>query len=134
MLQASRIALLGLLALMQLIAPLVHAHTGGGQFSGAVHLPGLEFLAQPSGQSATLGGDVGLDVIVSLAPGVKTPEDATPPPPDLALAVAAVLGAANGPAASNPHFPPPPDPAPKPGSWLKPAPRAPPSAAADALH
>lgn len=45
MLQAHRIAIIILLTMMQSFSPLVHAHLGGLQSAGAIHLPGLEFLS-----------------------------------------------------------------------------------------
>jgi hypothetical protein len=73
--QASRIAIIGFLALVQLFAPLVHAHAGGGQASGRLHIPGLEFLGRLVGhfiEHTEDGGD-SLDVIVVPSLGLKNP-------------------------------------------------------------
>lgn len=88
MIQASRIVIIGLLALMQMIAPLVHAHAGGGQSPGIMHVPGLEFLAKSSGTSAQSSLDkASLDIIVSLAPGLKDKGDLVAPDLEYVLPV-----------------------------------------------
>ena len=70
--QASRIAILAFLTLLQLFAPLVHAHAGGGQFSGAIHVPGLEFLSKAHGNSFQgYLHEAGADFIVGLADGFR---------------------------------------------------------------
>ena len=126
--QASRIALIGLLALMQLFAPLVHAHTGGGRFSGAVHVPGLEFLGKSNGTfAATPSGPVECQgVIVGLAPGLKNQGDHAVPAPDPESGLLAIFSQAKGSPQERPVFSPPRDFPPRQADWLKPSPRAPP--------
>ncbi len=124
--QFSRIAIIGLLALMQLFAPLVHAHAGGGQFSGAIHLPGLEFLSQAEeGSAQSFTHYTSHDVIVGLAQGVKDRSCHATPTPDhdgILLANEWVAPAFTEPAGHLPSFlPSPPQP-----NWLKTSPRAPP--------
>lgn len=122
--QASRLLAIGLLALAQLFAPLVHAHAGGGDSLGGLHLPGLEFLAKADGTSAQPQGHKAcLDVIVGLAPGLKDKAPAFPgpdpaPPPGLRP-----LAGRFAPSPAPPPFlfPPPARP-----PWLAPSPRAPP--------
>jgi len=83
MIQASRIVIIGLLALMQLIAPLVHAHTGGGQSTGFIHVPGLEFLANTGGDLAQPLDEPGsYDLIVGLTPGLKDNSENVAPAAD----------------------------------------------------
>jgi hypothetical protein len=69
MTRAPRVALFLLLALMQAIAPWVHAHTGL-ETGGFLHLPGLEFLA-PGGQgpAATEAAPDAMDLIVGIQAG-----------------------------------------------------------------
>ena len=126
--QASRIALIGLLALMQLFAPLVHAHTGGGRFSGAVHVPGLEYLGLPTGTfaQAPAGLEECQDVIVMLAPGLKNQGDHAIPSPDPEHFLSAVFSLVIGSQVARTAFPPPGDAPPLQAIWLKPSPRAPP--------
>ena len=70
--QAFRITLLVLLALMQLFAPLVHAHVGSAEVYGKIHVPGLEFLGRVQQHSAQSFEQKGaLDVIVGLAKGLR---------------------------------------------------------------
>ena len=74
--QASRIATIILYALMQFIAPLVHAHAGGGQLSGAIHVPGLEFLGKADGKSAqAFTHQASQGVIVGVATGLRIQGD-----------------------------------------------------------
>lgn len=128
MLQASRIAIIGLLALMQLFAPLVHAHTGGGVLPGSVHLPGLEFLAQSGGNFAQppAGQDEYRDVIVVPAPGLKNHDDRGIPAadPEFALPIlwSLLTGLCGGVLVSKP----PADFLSLATAWLQPSPRAPP--------
>ena len=76
--QASRTAILAILTLLQLFAPLVHAHAGGGQFSGAIHVPGLEFLSKANGNSVQgYIHEAGSDFIVGLADGFRDQKPAT---------------------------------------------------------
>lgn len=83
MLSTSRIVLIGLLALMQLIAPLVHAHASGGGVTGFPHLPELEVLAhQPTNGIEASAGEDREDLIVSVAPGLKSHADRLTPGPD----------------------------------------------------
>ena len=126
--QASRIAIIGLLALMQLFAPLVHAHTGGGRFSGAIHVPGLEFLGLSNGASAQspAGQEEPPGVIVVLAPGLKNQGGHAIPAANPVPTLPAVFTTVTGPLAGRPTFPPPRDVSPPQACWLKPSPRAPP--------
>jgi len=127
--QASRIAILGLLALMQLFAPLVHAHAGGGQFPGMIHLPGLEFLSKPNGTAAQPPASPAesRDVIVGLAPGLKNQGNHTIPAPDpKCLRPVPFSPAAIPPQRLEGFIPSPPCFLP-PTLWLAPAPRAPPA-------
>ncbi|MBP1152876.1 MULTISPECIES: hypothetical protein [Methylocaldum] len=66
---ASRTILLVLLTLMQVIAPWVHAHTGG-ETGGFLHVPGLEFLSK-SGETSVQADAPPLDqdVIISVQAG-----------------------------------------------------------------
>jgi hypothetical protein len=124
---ASRIAIVGLLTLLQLFAPLVHAHVGGGQFSGVMHVPGLEFLARVHGKSAqACTHTAGPEVIVGWATGRGNRGDETNAnletgfnlPPNLIL----VSGLPSDSASRFPifHFSPPRT------FWLGSVPRAPP--------
>jgi len=127
--QASRIAIIGLLALMQLFAPLVHAHTGGGQLAGTMHVPGLEFLAQPTnGHSAQTPAGQGecLDVIVVPAPGLKNPGDHAIPTPDPELLLAVLSSLVAGSPAGHPSVSLPRSFLLLDAAKLKPSPRAPP--------
>jgi len=125
--QASRIAIIGLLALMQLFAPLVHAHLGGESVLGAVHVPGLEFLGHAKDHSAQASHGCGeySDVIVVLAPCHKSEQAIATPSPDAALLAAFIFAAT--PPSGPPAFPPPRLLAIPQAPWLKPSPRAPPS-------
>jgi len=90
--QTSRIAVSCLWVLMQFFAPLVHAHEGGGHFSGTLHVPGLEFLVKANGKSAQAFNYKGCnDVIVSLASGLKSRGDKTTAAPDTDFEVPAKL-------------------------------------------
>jgi len=61
--------LFGLLTLMQVIAPWVHAHTGG-ETGGFLHVPGLEFLAKGEKVLAQLDtSPIDQDVIVGVQAG-----------------------------------------------------------------
>jgi hypothetical protein len=129
MLQAFRIAILSLLALMQLFAPLVHAHAGGGPFSGMIHIPGLEFLSKQDGsavQSLTCPGDAD-GLIVGLELGLKNQGDQAIPAPDLDSALLVYFSLrALAPPSLPVHFP---SSAvfPVHRGWLSPVPRAPPA-------
>lgn len=129
MLQASRSAIIGLLALMQLFAPLVHAHTGGGgQFAGAIHIPGLEFLAKTHGKSAQapVGQGEGLDVVVVPASGLKNQGVHAIPASDVSSTLPTLSNLATGSPGRHPaflalqNFPL------SKAAWLQPSPRAPP--------
>ncbi len=81
--QASRIAILAFLTLLQFFAPLVHAHAGGRQFSGAIHVPGLEFLSKANGNSVQgIIHEAGADLIVGLADGFRDQKPATQASPE----------------------------------------------------
>ena len=81
--QAPRIAILALLALMQLFAPLVHAHVGGTNFNGTIHVPGLEFLVKARTHSAQAFSEKGcFDFIIGLANGFRDLRDGTKNLPD----------------------------------------------------
>lgn len=126
--QTSRIAIIGLLALMQLFAPLVHAHAGGGQFAGALHIPGLEFLAKSNGHSALAPAGQGecLDVIVVPAPGLKNPGDHGIPTPDPEPLLPVLFNLMLGLRGGTPVFSTPPRFPPLKEAWRQPSPRAPP--------
>ena len=130
MLQTFRLAVLSLLLLLQLFAPLVHAHAGGGPVSGMLHVPGLEFLGKPDGSAAEPAGgqpDTG-QLIVGMAPGLKNPGACALP--------ASASGFPPATPASAPGFKPPTAASPLPPGplaiarlcWLAPATRAPPPA------
>ena len=81
--KAPRIAILALLALMQLFAPLVHAHVGGTDFNGTIHVPGLEFLVKARTHSAQAFSEKGcFDFIIGLANGFRDLRDGTKNLPD----------------------------------------------------
>lgn len=126
--QASRIAIIGLLALMQLFAPLVHAHTGGGQFPGAIHVPGLEFFGLSHGISAQAPEGCGESkgVIIVLAQGLKNPGNFAIPTPDTAPALPSAFTVVIGSPEGHPAFSQACGFSPPPIVWLKPSPRAPP--------
>ncbi|MDD5037611.1 MAG: hypothetical protein PHE55_23020 [Methylococcaceae bacterium] len=129
MLFASRIAILGLLALMQLFAPLVHAHAGGGPASVTIHVPGLEFLAQQEGGYVqAFNHPAGFDVIIGLAPGLKHQGDSALPAPDTGSALPACFARLTNPALDRDSFCFFPSVPLLGQSWLTPAPRAPPAA------
>ena len=84
--QASRIVAIILFPLMQFFAPLVHAHAGGGQFSGAIHVPGLEFLDVAIGTSAkAFNYEASSGVIVGVATGLRIQGDEANSAPDAAF-------------------------------------------------
>lgn len=84
MIKTSRFILVGLLALIQMIAPLVHAHAGRGGTSGFLHLPGLEQLTRPPGTgSQALGSQAAQqELIVCLAPALKDRDGPISPSPN----------------------------------------------------
>jgi len=72
MLSAFRKSLIIVLAMLQLFAPLLHAHTGINDFTqGGLHIPGLE--SYPSNQDAPVWDSEGLLVVVDA--GIKNPHD-----------------------------------------------------------
>jgi hypothetical protein len=73
MFRPPKLTLYALLALMQIIAPWVHAHTGAETGSGW-HIPGLEFLSK-DGQSFSTAGESTyvMDRIVGIPAGVWSP-------------------------------------------------------------
>lgn len=129
MLQASRLAIIGLWALMQLFAPLVHAHAGGGQWFGTVHVPGLEFLAKSDAAcaQADTGGGGPVDVIVGPAPGMKLSDGFAPPLADADFTVPPRFRWAAAAYRARKAPPPLPTASPPRQAWLKPSPRAPPA-------
>ena len=73
----SRALLIGLFALLQLVAPLVHAHVGNDSHTRALHLPGLEFLAfkdTPIAGQETFPADSGA-LIVGMSLGITLHAD-----------------------------------------------------------
>lgn len=77
-----RFALCAVLALMQMLAPWVHAHTGveTGRF---LHLPGLEFLAgTDKGCAAADAQPDGADLIVGLQAGPCKGSESIRPAPE----------------------------------------------------
>ncbi|QSA96607.1 hypothetical protein [Methylococcus sp. EFPC2] len=83
MLFTSRFLLIGLLALMQMFAPLVHAHSGGaGVTVGFPHLPELEVLSRTSPAGIEIGADRGIaEFVIGLAPALKSDGDGLAPGP-----------------------------------------------------
>ena len=78
MLIVFRNSLIVVLALLQLFAPLVHAHSGSNTFNKGLHLPGLEAFSThydaPVIQNVKLDNDnEGLLVVVDA--GIKNPQD-----------------------------------------------------------
>lgn len=71
---SSRYAIIGILALMQLLAPFLHAHVGGSAWGARFHLPGLEFLSRSTEVAALSCAGVGDQsaLIISPALGLKT--------------------------------------------------------------
>ncbi len=66
------------LAMLQLFAPLVHAHTGNNNFNQGLHVPGLEFYR--ANQDASVGQNVNADwdsegLLVVVDAGIKNPQD-----------------------------------------------------------
>lgn len=68
-----------MLAMLQLFAPLLHAHTGGNDFTqGGLHLPGLE--SYPGNHDAPIFQGVNHDwdaegLLVVVDAGIKKPQD-----------------------------------------------------------
>jgi hypothetical protein len=78
MLPVIRQSFLIVLALLQLFAPLVHAHTGSNNFNQGLHIPGLELYRAtqdtPVSQSVNVDWDSeGFLVVVDT--GIKNPQD-----------------------------------------------------------
>ena len=79
MLSAFRKSLIIVLAMLQLFAPLLHAHTGINDFTqGGLHIPGLE--SYPSNQDAPVFQSVNHDwdsegLLVVVDAGIKNPHD-----------------------------------------------------------
>jgi hypothetical protein len=71
--------LLMLLALLQVFAPLVHAHTGEISFNQGIHIPGLETLHKKSNDILfvdKVNQDFGADgILVIVDAGIKSPQD-----------------------------------------------------------
>jgi hypothetical protein len=59
------------LVLMQILAPWVHAHTGGETMGGFLHLPGLEFLDKADAGYASQDRAAAMDVIVGVQTGIQ---------------------------------------------------------------
>lgn len=78
MLSVHRKSLIIVLAMLQLFAPLLHAHTGGKNFTQGLHLPGLE--SYPINQDAPVLQNVNVDwdsdgLLIVVDAGIKTPHD-----------------------------------------------------------
>jgi hypothetical protein len=78
MLLVLRKSLILVLAMLQLFAPLVHAHTGDKNFNQGLHVPGLEPYLK--NQDAPVFQDVNLDwdsegLLVVVGAGIKNPQD-----------------------------------------------------------
>jgi hypothetical protein len=89
-----RNALLMMLAMLQLVAPLVHAHAGNFKSSEGIHLPGFESYA--STQHAVVVKKVNLNhgaegLLVVMDAGIKDPQDATIETKDIGYALPVTL-------------------------------------------
>jgi hypothetical protein len=78
MLPVIRQSFIILLAMLQLFAPLVHAHTGSNNFNQGLHIPGLELYRAI--QDASVGQNVNADwdsegLLVVVDAGIKNPQD-----------------------------------------------------------
>lgn len=75
MIHSLRKSLIILIALLQLVAPLVHAHTSGMQGAfGGIHLPGLEFINSDKfkpGLRAEAPGNDGCGMAIGVSCGVE---------------------------------------------------------------
>jgi hypothetical protein len=76
MLSALNKSLILVLAMLQLFAPLVHAHTGNNGFNQGIHIPGLESFHQ--NHDALVSQNVNLDkdsdgLLVMVDMGIKNP-------------------------------------------------------------
>jgi hypothetical protein len=90
--QASRLLVIGFLALVQTFAPLVHAHAGGAAPAGFAHVPGLEFLAGKAGVGVRAqAAQEAFGLVVGLAPGLENRAARGAPVPDWGLAPAPAL-------------------------------------------
>lgn len=73
--QTSRLLVIALLTLVQTFAPLVHAHTGGAESAGFLHVPGLERFERLAGSpeicAKTRSAGDAADLIVGLAPALE---------------------------------------------------------------
>ena len=66
------------LAMLQLLAPLVHAHTGASNFNQGLHIPGLELFQTNQDTTAIRNVDPGLaseGLLVMVEAGIKNPLD-----------------------------------------------------------
>jgi hypothetical protein len=78
MLSVHRKSLIIVLAMLQLFAPLVHAHTGDKNFNQGLHIPGLESYLK--NQDAPVFQDVNANwdsegLLVLVDAGIKNPQD-----------------------------------------------------------
>jgi hypothetical protein len=78
MLPVIRQSFIIVLAMLQLFAPLVHAHTGSNNFNQGLHIPGLELYR--ANQDASVGQNVNADwdsegLLVVVDAGIKNPQD-----------------------------------------------------------
>lgn len=78
MLPVIRQSFIIVLAMLQLFAPLVHAHTGNNNFNQGLHVPGLELYR--ANQDASVGQNVNANwdsegLLVVVDAGIKNPQD-----------------------------------------------------------
>lgn len=67
-----------ILALLQLVAPLVHAHTGHKSFTQGLHIPGLELYRTSQDASVLQAVNSGSDaegLLIVVDAGIKSPQD-----------------------------------------------------------
>lgn len=73
--------MLVLIALLQLVAPLVHAHSAGAQpFAKGIHLPGLEFISAANNMPGIHAEASHIDccgILIDLCCGLKQSKTAT---------------------------------------------------------
>ncbi|WP_051384080.1 hypothetical protein, partial [Methyloglobulus morosus] len=78
MLPVIRQSFIIVLALLQLFAPLVHAHTGSNSFNHGLHIPGLESYRAAQNTPVIQSVDVDWDsdgLLIVVDAGIKNPQD-----------------------------------------------------------
>jgi hypothetical protein len=90
MLSVIRRSFVIMLAMLQLFAPLVHAHTGSNNFNQGLHIPGLELYR--ANQDAPVSQNVNVDwdsegLLVVVDAGIKNPQDMLVESPDHSFAL-----------------------------------------------